>query len=311
MIRHLAALFAVCLATCSPAPAAAAPKPTLPIAVTASTLQAAITAAKPGDTLKLSGSFDRVTIKGRSFSPPLSIDASLATIAGVTLQGVDGVAWNGGAIAGNGAGDLTSSTGYGMLVRGSRNVSIARARVSGWARGIVLDTTTDFVIDRNWVTGLRTDGIDVALAQRGRVTGNTCTDFAPAPADHPDCFQIWSRAGVGGTTADIVVTGNASTGAMQCFNGFNHPERTPSGDPGFDRITMTGNLCRSTMPAGVGVSDCRDCTVTGNDVASLPGAQYKTQLNFTRSTGSACGNLVADIPNAVVAASCSSTPPAP
>ena len=267
---------------------------------TCDTLAAALV---PGATITLAGSCNRVVIPSKVYSPPVTIDASAATVHGLAINRASGVTWIGGKVEGGADGIIgIGASGYGVQIAGSRQIIVQRAVVSGWARAIVVTASTDFVLDRITMTGLRTDGIDIALSKRGRVTNSTCADFAPAPGDHPDCIQMWSRPG--GITSDILIAGNSAKGAMQGFSGFNHI-RNGVDDGGFDRIAIRDNEVQSTMSQGTGLGSCRDCVVTGNQYITLPGAPHVTNLTIVGSTGTFCGNDVRSNRRAFGAQACS------
>ena len=271
-----------------------------PIAATCDTLVASLAA---GATIILTGSCDRVVIPAKTYSPPVIVDASDATVHGLAVNHASGVTWIGGKVLGGTNGIVgRGASGYGVQIAGSQHVIVQRAVVSKWARGIVVTASMDFVLDRITMTGLRTDGIDIALSQRGKVTNNTCTDFAPTAGDHPDCVQMWSRPE--GITSDILIAGNRAIGQMQGFSGFNHI-RNGVDDGGFDRIIIRDNEVQSTMSQGTGIGSCRSCVITGNRYITLPGASHVTNLNIFGSTGTFCGNDVQSNRRAVGAQTCS------
>ena len=255
---------------------------------TCTTIAAILAAANPGDAVQLTGTCPTITIS-RTYVPPLPIDASAATVAGLVITG-GGVGWTGGGIT---AGPL----GYGARLLRATNVTLSQILFTGAGRAVVIDHSSDIVISGNRLSEMTIDGIDVASSQRVTIDRNVCVSFSTGLA-HPDCFQLWTRAG--NPMSDVTITGNVAIGRLQGVSLFNHIERIPP-DPGFDRITITGNIVRNLYPQGIAVMDCRNCTVTGNDARSLPGAPFRTSINVARTTGKVCGN-VSDLVTATLAA---------
>ena len=67
------------------------------IAATPGSLDGDLRRAAPGDTVRLArgGDFERINLAGREFTPPLTIDATGATVRGVTLRKVSGLSSSG------------------------------------------------------------------------------------------------------------------------------------------------------------------------------------------------------------------------
>lgn len=250
MIRRFTLALALLLAACGANPALAAS-----VDATPATFASVIASAKAGDVVVLMpGEYRGAAIVKRTWSPPLAIDASLAT--------------------------FTNPTGYALKLTGVHGLSVAGGTYTRAKRGIVMDGVTDVRIIGPLLTGLQTDGIDVAASQRVLIHSATCENFAPLPGDHPDCIQLWSVAGRT-PTADVTVKSSTATGAMQGINGFNHV-RNGVDDGGFDRITFTGNTVAVTYSQGIGLYDCRMCIVTENKATSLGKAW--TQITAPRCT---------------------------
>jgi hypothetical protein len=248
------------------------------------TIAAVLASAAPGDAIALTGTCPTITIAGK-YAPAITIDASAATVAGVIITGA-GVHWSGGAIT---AGPL----GYGFSLRAASDVSIERVTFRNAARGVTINMSDHVLVRGNRLLEMTIDGIDIANSHFITIDRNLCVSFSTGLA-HPDCVQGWTRAGF--SMSDVAVTGNVAIGGLQgiYFGNLLAPGiRLP--DPGFDRVTIADNFVRNLYPQGIGLYDCRDCTVTGNNAQSLPGAPFRTQVLVMRSTGKICGNAAPDL----------------
>ncbi len=259
------------------------------VAANPATVASVIAAAHPGDTVRLvAGQYPLVKIKSRTFDPPLTIDASAATVAGVQVMSSSGIKWTGGILKGA-AGD-TSATNYGFLASVSTAITIDGAHITDFKNAIVYDRVAGGQITGNWLARLTADGIDLAAARNIVVARNACSEFTPGPGAHPDCIQAWSTPAYP-PVADITITGNSMVGVLQGISLFNSP-----GAGGFDRMTVTGNTVLTTLGDGITVSDCRGCSVRNNSVNSLPNYVNRAQLYIAGGSVVQCGNSVPMVP---------------
>lgn len=261
-------------------------------------------AAKGGETIKLqAGDYGYLVLPQKRFSRPVTLDAREARFAGLVANDLAGLVVRGGTIQGSGERKTVA-----LDIRRSANVRIEGMQISAAHRGIMVDRSEDIELVGNSLTGLISDGINIALSRRVRVEGNRCRDFNPAPAifdpngvrlkdgDHPDCIQAWSRPEVP-PVSDIVVIDNDIEGQMQGIFFGNHV-RGGVDDGGFDRITIKNNRVVVAHPNGIRLIDGRDSLVTGNQVATVPGAvlpggkPVKAMLNVSGERTIACGNRV-------------------
>lgn len=261
------------------------------LAATPTTLPTVIASAAGGDTIRLvPGAYPNLTIKKRRWSPALTIDASAATVAGVSIVASSGISWIGGAIVGTVA-PGTVAKGYGFTANtDSSNISVTGVHFSDLKLGVGFDRVDGGRIANNWLTRMSSDGIDVSLSRNVVIDRNACTEFAPGPGAHPDCIQLWSRPTIA-PTADIVISNNSAVGRMQGIGMFNHV-RNGVDDGGYDRIMIRGNTVLNTFANGIAVHDCRGCTVRDNDVNSLPNYENRAQLYVRGGTVVQCGNRV-------------------
>lgn len=282
----------------------------VPLALAACGNAAKIEGARAGSTVKLSGDQGVLTLKGKTWSPAITVDASNATFTGIVLTNVQGVHFKGGTVIGPGG------KSYGIRVLQSRDVGVLGMVITGAHRGVVIDRSQDVVVKNTELTGLQSDGIDIASSQRVTIDGNSCSKFNPTLAtfdaagvktdgDHPDCIQGWSRA-PSPPTSDVTVTNNRADGTMQGIF-----FRSTGDNGGFDRIVIRDNILRTGFSNAIYVEGARNATVRGNRISTLPGAvqirtrsPVKANLVIRDTTGDTCGNQVTDIPLAPGTGAC-------
>jgi hypothetical protein len=245
------------------------------ISASPASIEDTIRRAQPGDTIRLApGNYGTVTLHDRQWAQPVTIDAKDAVMV-LVLERVSGLAIRGGRF-----GPARDNLGYAALLRSSSRISFEGSNFVDATRGMVIDRSNNVTIDSATFSGMTVDGINIASSQHVRVSNSRCADFSPEPGAHPDCVQLWSRPATG-ITSDITLTDNVSIGNMQGFSAFNHI-RGGIDDGGFDRIVVRGNVVQGLYPQGVGLYDCRNCTVRGNRTSRLPGARWKVSVNVVR-----------------------------
>ncbi|KQT32266.1 hypothetical protein ASG29_10630 [Sphingomonas sp. Leaf412] len=300
---RIAALAALALAVPACGTAAAPQGPGAGPA-TLRTLAARLKSAKGGETIRLApGDYGRVVFPRGGHSPAITVEATGATFEGLVLNGTGGVTVRGGTIRG------TGGRSYGIGIRDSDGVRIEGMSITNTHRGVVVNESRNVALVGNELTGLISDGINIALSSHVLVQRNRCHDFSPNLAvfdaagkklrdgDHPDCIQAWSRP-TRAPVSDVQVLDNVMEGNMQGIFFGNHV-RGGVDDGGFDRVTIRGNRIRVTM-SGIVLDDARDSEVADNQVSQFPGAIFATRPAFrlkpnVRVSGArnrACGNVV-------------------
>ncbi len=255
--------------------------------VTPTTFADALMAAKAGDTLRLApGSYDRVSVRDRHWSPPVTIAAAAARLSSIRLDNVSGVTWRGGDFEG---GDTIPD---GIKVEQGDHIVVDGAAFHHYTSvGIILGRVTDARLSNNVFTDSGSDGIDIALSQRVVADHNRCTDFHPTPGAHPDCIQLWSKPNFA-PVADIDITNNVAIGEMQGFTAFDGP---------YDRITFEHNFARVATYHGITVTDCRHCLVRHNRVESMANAGHPEVRAWVKVVGGEdvinCDNRAKDFPD--------------
>jgi hypothetical protein len=284
-----------------------------------------IAALQPGATVRLpAGPVAALVLRGRRFDPPVTVLADGATVQGIVLADVQGLRWRGGTIvSAEGLQPSTTMQGYAVNIRQSRDISIEGATLTSAVRGVVLAQSDGIALRRLMLTGLRSDGINIALSRRVLVEDVTCSDFVPIAriddaagkmikdGDHPDCIQAWSRPS-DPPSADITIRRVKARGPMQGIFLGNHV-RNGIDDGGFDRVLIEDNDIEVAFPNGIRIDGGRNSIVRNNRVATPPGARFRTSLRITDGM-LACGNRIDAGSNPVGAGRCAAadlarTPP--
>lgn len=279
------------------------------VTVSATDFTQALGRARGGQTIVLApGNYGTVVFPRREFQPALKVDARAATFTGVVLQNVSGVEIEGGTVVGPGG------RSYGISIRNARDVRIANMRITGAHRGIVVNQGEGITLFGNTLTGLISDGINIAYSRGVRIENNSCSDFNPTPAvydssgarlrdgDHPDCIQAWSRPQFA-PTSELVIVNNTADGNMQGVFLGNHI-RQGVNDGGFDAVIVRGNRVRVSVPNGIFVSSARNSEVTDNVVSTIPGSrlpnrperEVRAKLLAEGPQIRVCGNRVESLP---------------
>lgn len=277
---------------------------------------AVLPALAPGKTVTLApGTYDLVVIRGQTFAPPVTIEAGSATVRGIRIWDSKGIVWRGGVVTAPGgtmAPDGSPGRGpfyYGADVRRSDGVTFDGTRFTDAVRGAAIANSRNIIVRNCEFTGLRSDGINLPGSSLALVENNRFNKFSPIKptgskaegnwkdGDHPDAIQMWTTKSNPRMT-DITIRGNTIEGDTQGINTFG-----PHGE-GYARITVENNDVRILYPAAISVLQCDGCSVRGNQIASLPGARFTTNVRFDRSTGVSCGNTMAAAPSHKATARC-------
>jgi hypothetical protein len=286
----LAALF---LLAAGPAAAAA-------VAVTPANLGAALAAAKPGDTLTLSGTFGEVTFTNRTFQPALKLDLAAATLTSLQFTGSEGFEVSGGTIHATSAAPAVAVMNtrhvrfqgvsltdpgdhYGFDIRGSSDVSVLDSHVEGAKVGIELWDVDGAKIVGNKIRAVTIDGMDITSARNVLVEGNSCADNNLTDNHHPDCIQMWTDAMLP-QSENITLRRNTATGPTQGFDDFGGDKR------GILNLVVEDNTAEISYPNGVSILESPGAIVRNNHVKTLPGSKFRVSVRVAAPGAVACGN---------------------
>ena len=239
-----------------------------------------VAAAKSGAIINVpTGDHGPLVIDSMNFSSPVTIRADNASFESILIRGSANLIIEGGTVRGG------PNVRYGISIDKASSLAIQDMIITGAIRGIVVNRSHKIDIKRNMLTGLRSDGINLAESREILVEANVCRNFNPIPSiydnagklvkdgDHADCIQAWSRS----TTApvsDIVVRGNAMDGNLQGIFFGNH-SRNGVNDGGFDRIMIENNRVNVSVPNAIMVKEGRWVTIRNNEVITIPGSRLK------------------------------------
>lgn len=267
--------------------------------------------ARGGETLSLApGNYGTIKVVDREFKPAVRIVANGARFSSIVLTNVTGLSIEGGTVAASGEKSI------GINVKNGRDLSFQRMTVTGAHRGIAIGRSNGVLLNDMNLTGLGSDGIDLALSRRITLRGIRCSNFSPTHSvydaagklikvgDHPDCIQAWSRPAMP-PVADVLVENSQIEGDMQGIFFGNHI-RDGVDDGGFDRIRIRNNNIRVNRYNAIVILDGRNSEITNNRVSTLPGGINTLRPNAVIRAGIRvkggndnifCANTVLDFPN--------------
>lgn len=283
---------------------------------TTAALNTALKAAKAGDTILLSTGTYALTATKLNFASDVTIasadasrPAALTSIAvtdttGLTMRDLELKATPAagsnsfrvtdsedihfmrvsvhGSLDGDPRGDMN-----GLLIRGSRNVSVEDSEFQDLGHGISHLNSSLVTIARNEFHHLKVDGVRGGGSSDVTITANLFRDFHPGGADHPDAIQFWTT----NTTTiarNIVITDNAF------IRGDGAPVqgiflRDQEGDLPYEKVLISGNVVAGATYNGIMVNGARDVTVTDNLVQGFSDRKSWIRLQDV-STATVSGN---------------------
>lgn len=287
-------------------------------ALTCAALAAAIAGAQPGAVLTMAPgqTCTNMVLKGRSWSAPVTLNATGVTFRGLMVRDMQGFRFVGGQVEAAAGIGGTWRDGYAMQVRNSRDLQIRDVVFTNASRGLIVNGSHHVLIEGNRFHNIRSDGINLVTMNNAVVRNNDFRDFRPVQqqcdlpeggriqgigrrkcqersgkwkdGDHPDGIQMF-----GHELADIEISGNRIEGNLQSIGVFNNSFK----DTVPTRIRINDNWARSTRTWGISLKGCVDCEVMRNDVGRTADGTAKIQINVEGSTGRFCGNKNPDAPS--------------
>ncbi|UAJ12507.1 right-handed parallel beta-helix repeat-containing protein [Glacieibacterium megasporae] len=265
------------------------------IKASSSTLANAWKTAKPGDVIKLSGSFGGIALQNKTFSTPVTLDASSATFTGsVKIQNVNGLNFYGGlfdststktaynkAIVVYGGGNIQfdhvsingnpSDRSGGIQLQTVKNARVTNSTFNGLSVGVGVVHSSFIALSNNQIINSVSDGFDVFDDHHVSITNNSCVGSSPSAGAHPDCVQLGSM--VGHTVqSDITIANNLVYGNTQGLTSFD------STKGGGLRIIIENNILNALYPQGIACYSCVDSKISGNFLSPQPGSLYTVGL---------------------------------
>jgi len=161
--------------------------------------------------------------------------------------------------------------GGGLLLRAGEYLRVEGSTISGFRYGISMQDLRDVRIEGNELYGLRTDAIRGGGVSDLLVASNVIGDFFPAPADHPDGIQLWSK-GEERAARNIVIRDNLLVrGKGDPFQGIfirDNLTQLP-----FENVRVSGNLVIGSMSHGISFNGLANGDIAENEVVAFPDAE--------------------------------------
>ena len=272
------------------------------IIATCMSIAAVLTAARGGETIRLSGDCPAITIS-KSYARPITIDAGKARVRGLVVTGAN-INWMGGTITASGGTHGSGPSGYALRI-GGRSIGFEDVTFTDAKKGAVIDSSQDVRIERSRFTRLGDDGIVAARTRGLRIVGNIFEASVGKPTEclvggaitygvprrncagtwkdgyHPDAVQMRNAV------TDAVLEGNVVRGSTQGLT-----QMDTKGDHPLERILIRRNSVITDGYHPITLGDCIDCRIEENEVRRAPGSKAKKVIHAGRA--SRCGNRVDD-----------------
>ncbi len=289
------------------------------INATAKTIAAVWTAAKPGDTIKLSGKFGLTRLQYKSSGKAITLDATSAVFTdSLMINQVDGlkivggtfgktggtatkygravVIYGGSSIAFYSPTVVSDAGGQGIAFNDTVGASVKSGNFAGLYSAISLTRVKNGYLSGNAITRSLSDGIDIADSHNVTATYNSCSAGTPVAGAHPDCIQMWSVAGHA-VQSDIAIIHNTATGPTQGFTSF---DATKGGGL---RLSIMYNRVATSYSQGIACYACVDSNISYNRVTTLAGSAHLTNINVIGGNhNTVIGNTIGALPKSPHAA---------
>lgn len=168
----------------------------------------------------------------------------------------------------------------GLQFRWSSNVSVTNSEFQQLERGLLVSQVNDAMVYGNTVHDMRSDGLDFVEVGNVKITGNTIGNFRPAPGDHPDGIQFWTRKSKS-ASHDVLIADNVILRSEgEHIQGiFMRDEELVLH---YERMVITNNLVVGTGYHGISIGGAKGLTITNNTLITYDG-EKKTWLKVTGS----------------------------
>lgn len=155
-----------------------------------------------------------------------------------------------------------------LTVRKASDVTIASSRIEGFRNGIALRDSGRIAVTGNAIRRMQTDGIRASGVRDVRIARNVIASFTPAPRDHPDGVQLWSR-NPQEASANIVIEENL------ILKGQGAPIQgiflRAAPNASFRNVTIRANMVVGQRWNGIAVLGADNVTVSGNAILPMSG----------------------------------------
>lgn len=255
------------------------------IIATCATIAAILANAQGGETVQLRGTCPKITIRGKHYNPPITVEATKATVKGLVVNNGGGVIWKGGVlVAPQGPFAAGTPNGYGFYAYAARNVVLDRVVVRDSLKGIVIIRgSQDIQIKDSVIEYMGGDGINIANAKNTIVKNNIIRNFYPNAGYHQDGIQMWAGA------SNILIENNRLEGSFQGITDFG-----AAGDLPISNTHVINNQVHVAHYHGITLGSAVNSSIINNEVRGLNPAM-KTIVRAS-SKVKACNNIVWDHP---------------
>lgn len=270
---------------------------------TCATILAILAQAAPGSTVQLTGACGPLELRG-SYSRPVTVDASRASVRGLRISGRN-IVWKGGTLSAADGLRGKGGNGYAVHISGA-GVTVKGAVITDARLGMLIHKAAQVRIESNRFTGLRADGMQIVASTGIVVAGNRFENSRPDPTvcitragrtvantpkrdcdgvwddgDHPDAVQM--RDGV----ADVVIEKNIVSGNTQGIT-----QMDTTGDAPLSNVVIRANEIATDNYHHITLGACRGCRIENNIVKRAKGSQRKALIRPGQATR--CGNQAQD-----------------
>lgn len=260
------------------------------------TLALALKTAKPGARIVLApGTYPKLSLGNLQFGAPVTLVATGATAAGLTLDNVSGLRIVGLAVElgdADPSGRLSVANSrnirltelkvrgqplrQGLVIQRSRDIRVDHCSFDGLKNGVVHSASSDVVIEANTFRRMSADGVTGAGSSRLLIKDNDFSDFAPFAGAHPDAIQIFTK-GASASAEDITIVGNRiNRGRGGIPQGIFLTDQV--GNLPYRRVVIRDNEIIGAMHNGIAVMHAEDVEISGNTVQPIEGMNSRISL---------------------------------
>lgn len=263
------------------------------IIATCATIAAILANAQGGETIQLRGTCPKITIQKKTYSPPIKVVATKATVKGLVVHNGGGIIWEGGVLVAP-AGPFASGTpnGYGFYSYTGKNIVLRGVTVRDSLKGIVIvRDSSDVEVHNSTIENIGGDGINIANAKNVIVRNNNIRNFYQNDGYHQDGIQMWAGA------SNILIEKNRVEGTMQGITDFGG-----SGDAPISNTHVINNVVNVGHYHGISLTSAVNSSIVNNEVRGTHPAR-NTIVRASAGTKS-CNNIVWDQPTSLGTKKC-------
>lgn len=289
--------------------------------ITPATLQAALAAAKPGDTLSLApGVYAGLSLYHQDFGAGITLTsadpANRAVLTNFNMEAVQGVTFSHldfkvltPAFVGfnvyssqhitfdqvhmYGPSGAPDENAEGIRFFDSSYVNFTNSEVDQVAHGVSFARSDHLVVTGNNIHDVNSDTLDFSQVSNVTIAHNALHDFYPTNGAHPDAMQFMT-AGTTSASHDVTISDNLIyRGAGQNTQGIFFGDEV--GTLPFQNVTVTGNLIIGTGSSAIRPTHNSGLVITGNELLTLVDGDPTVMVVQFSDQVSASGNAAVAI----------------